>query len=431
MDGPAASSSPPTDFVTFGHYRVARRPDGGLDELGKGAMGVTYRAYDPRLRIPVALKVIAAAQVHDERARRRFEREASAAAQLDHPNIAGVKHLGEEGGEFFYAMAFVKGRPLSALLKEKGQLPLPVALALMAQVAAALAAAHRRELIHRDLKPANLMLLEGDAVDHEDERTAAAGGRQVKVIDFGLARTFGQSRLEDSLASHSASVAGFTGTPAYASPEQCAGAADLDGRSDLYSLGIILWQCLTGQLPFRAEPLRLLALHQTKPPPMEQLAAYPPAIVELLAGLLEKDPADRCPATAGELRDRLDALRRALAPTVDPRPSPVVPLPPFEDLAATRAPLDEEDTIRAPPVSQLMTAPPPAGGRRWLLWLGVAAGAVRCPSRCGRFGRAHRWQLKLSLHLQAGPAPRHSRNPAPRLNQLYQRRSYQLRHHGP
>ena len=307
------SDVPSSETASFGHYRVTRRADGALEELGRGGMGVTYRALDPGLRIPVALKVIGAAYVHDTDARRRFQREASAAAQLRHPNVASVLHLGEQGDEFFYAMEFVAGRSLLALLKEERILPVPIALALMAQVAAALAAAHKHELIHRDLKPGNLMLLEGNALDHEDERTAAAGGRQVKVIDFGLARSFGQTRLEDSLASVTGALPGFMGTPSYSSPEQCAGSDDLDGRSDLYSLGIVLWQCVAGRLPFSGTSAYVLGMHQYQALPMDHLTGLPAGVVELLTGLLEKSPAARRPRTAAELRDALDALRHSLA----------------------------------------------------------------------------------------------------------------------
>ncbi|MBS0660029.1 MAG: serine/threonine protein kinase [Verrucomicrobia bacterium] len=339
MDGSdpnLASASETTDSVRFGHFRVARRSDGSLEELGRGAMGVTYKAVDDGLRITVALKVIASDYVNDELARRRFQREARAAAQLRHPNVASVLHLGEEGGEFFYAMEFVVGRPLSAMLRETPVLEPRLALALMAQVAAALAAAHKRELIHRDLKPANLMLLEGEAIDHEDERSKAAGDRQVKVIDFGLARSFGQTRLEDTLASLTTASTSFTGTPAYASPEQCAGDRDLDGRSDLYSLGIILWQILTGRLPFTGTLSQVIGKHQFQAPPFEELARQPREIVELLRGLLEKDPEHRTPARAADLRDELDRIRRDLEVRAGlPQPPPLPPSPASEGPATT------------------------------------------------------------------------------------------------
>ncbi len=372
MDDPAPTSPPAAaDSVRFGHFRVARRPDGSLEELGRGAMGVTYRATDDGLRIAVALKVIAADYVNDEQARRRFQREARAAAQLRHPNVASVLHLGEEGGEFFYAMEFVVGRPLSAILKETPIVPAGTALALIAQVAAALAAAHKREIIHRDLKPANLMLLEGEAIEHEDERTIAAGHRQIKVIDFGLARSFGQAHAEDSLASHTAAVAGgFTGTPAYASPEQCAGAKDMDGRSDLYSLGVILWQLLTGRLLFTGTFSQVIGKHQFQAPPFEQLADQPPGIVTLFRGLLAKEPEDRIPTRAGDLRDELDRLRRELSGSASPSPAESAPVAePAPPIAAAPPALPVSATSRvgaplpAPVEESSVTMDLPAGGR--------------------------------------------------------------------
>ena len=281
---------------------------------GGGAMGVTYRAFDTSLRTEVALKVIRAEQVANEDTRRRFQREARAAAKIRHPNVASVLYLGEQGEEFFYAMEFIAGRTLAELLKETaGPLPPVVAVALAAQAAAALNAAHKHAVVHRDLKPGNLMLLEGGALDHEDERTTAAGNRLLKVIDFGLARSFGEHRQEESFVTQA--FDGFVGTPAYASPEQCVGGSDLDGRSDLYSLGVILWQMLAGRLPFAGGVVEVLGKHQFQPPPAAQLAHVPAPVVALVTGLLAKDPAERQPQTAGELRTALDRCLRELTGT--------------------------------------------------------------------------------------------------------------------
>ena len=308
----SAADSASSELAVLGPYRMERRKDGSLDELGCGAMGVTYRALDLGLRLPVALKVISPKHVQDENSRRRFRREARAAAAVRHANIARALHFGEQGGRFFYAMDLVAGRSLRELLTTSGSLPIPVSLALMAQLAAALSAAHRQGLLHRDLKPANLMLLEGMNVEEEDERTAAAGGRQLKVIDFGLARSFGERLPEESTVTTAGQEGAFLGTPEYASPEQCAGEHAIDGRADLYSLAVILWRCCVGRLPFRGTSFQLQAMHQQKAPPAEELEALPPAVAELLLGLLEKDPAKRRPQSALELARRLDELRREL-----------------------------------------------------------------------------------------------------------------------
>ena len=328
-DIPAQAPPSPDEGAPFGHFVVPRRADGSLWELGRGAMGVTYRAFDTSLRIEVALKVITGDRVQESDVRRRFQREARAAARIRHPNIASVLYLGEQGGEFFYAMEFIAGRSVDCLLKDNGlPLPITVAVALAAQAAAALNAAHRREVVHRDLKPANLMLLEGEATDHEDERIAAAEGRQLKMIDFGLARSFGLGRKEDSLVTQN--LSGFIGTPAYASPEQCIGDGDLDGRADLYSLGIILWQMLTGALPFTGRVVEVLGKHQFQPPPLDRLvkAGVPGELIEVLRGLLIKDPAERQPQTAGELRTILDNLLRTFVSSASvPAGAAVLPTP--------------------------------------------------------------------------------------------------------
>ncbi len=182
---PLQNGAVPEAELAFGHFLVPRRADGSLWELGRGAMGVTYRAFDTSLQTEVALKVIRADRVSEDVARRRFQREARSAAKVRHPNIASVLYLGEQGGEFYYAMEFVPGQSLADLLREtNGPLPPAVAVALAAQAAAALNAAHKKELIHRDLKPQNLMLLEGEHLDHADERTRAAGDRLLEGDRF-------------------------------------------------------------------------------------------------------------------------------------------------------------------------------------------------------------------------------------------------------
>jgi serine/threonine protein kinase/nitrous oxidase accessory protein NosD len=331
------TDEPEKEGMLFGHFVVPRRADGSLWELGRGAMGVTYRAFDTSLRIDVALKVIAASRVEEIEVRRRFQREARAAAKIHHPNVASALYLGEQGGEFFYAMEFIPGRSLEAFLKEQAHPLSPaVAAALAAQAAAGLNAAHKREVVHRDLKPANLMLLEGDALDHEDERTAAAGNRQLKIIDFGLARSVSAGRDDESLVTQT--VAGFIGTPAYASPEQCSGESDLDGRADLYSLGVILWQMLVGSLPFSGRVAEVIGKHQFQPPPFHRLdeAMVPAALVSVLQGLLTKAPDERQPQTAAALRSLLDRILRGLVSGTEVPASPAeAGVPPVESLGRT------------------------------------------------------------------------------------------------
>jgi hypothetical protein len=161
----------------FGHYEILTGPDGRPKELGRGAMGITFRAVDLNLRIPVALKVLNLRLLQEEPARRRFLREARSAATVRHPNVASVYHLGSRGSEIFYAMEFVQGETLESLLDRTGRLEVNLALEIAAQVTAGLAAVHRQDLIHRDIKPANIMV----GFDEANRVTA-------KIIDLGLAK---------------------------------------------------------------------------------------------------------------------------------------------------------------------------------------------------------------------------------------------------
>ena len=198
-----------------------------------GAMGVTYKAEDTNLHKPVALKVINSLFLNNQTARERFIREARAAASLSHRNVATVYHLGHDEQSFFYAMEFIDGATVESVVVQHGPQPWPIALRHMLQVTRALMAAHDKYLVHRDIKPANLMLVTEAG---EDELV-------VKVIDFGLAK----SLVEVGGSMVNISGSGFVGTPLYASPEQCEEIAP-DIRSDIYSLGVVLWYALTGKL---------------------------------------------------------------------------------------------------------------------------------------------------------------------------------------
>ena len=288
------------DTETFQHYQVLRRPDGSLWELGRGAMGVTYKAFDTLLRFHVALKVINAAYLDSDMARQRFLREARAAAGLNHENFATVYHLGEVGGNYFYSMEFIDGESLEAFVRRHVTLAPALALDITRQVASALRAASRVGLVHRDIKPANLMLQWQEEEDEEQEI-------QVKVIDFGLAK---MTRKDGSEASATITVAGFVGTPHFASPEQLE-EKELDGRSDIYSLGVTLWYMLTGRPPFGGSMAQIMSQHLSRQPPFEQLAGTPAVVVRLLERMLEKDPARR-PQSATELRREIDAAASTL-----------------------------------------------------------------------------------------------------------------------
>jgi serine/threonine protein kinase len=205
----------------FDHYELVAGEGGAPVELGRGAMGVTYKAFDINLHCPVTLKVISERYLGDESARLRFLREARAAASVHHPNVASVFHLGRTGQDYFYAMEFVEGETLEKLIKRSGRLEVKLALEIATEVAAGLAAVHEQNLVHRDIKPTNIMV-----------RLKEKGSVTAKIIDLGLAKTLDESASEARISSPGA----FVGKPEFASPEQFGGVG-VDIRSDLYSLG--------------------------------------------------------------------------------------------------------------------------------------------------------------------------------------------------
>ena len=261
----------------FEHYELVIDKDRKPVELGRGAMGVTYKAFDVELRCPVTLKVINERYLGDESARLRFLREARAAAKVRHSNVASVLHLGRTRTGYFYAMEFVEGETVEHLIKRSGGLEVNLALEIVTQVAAGLVAIHKQKLVHRDIKPSNIMvnLEEGGAVT-------------AKIIDLGLAKAVNEAGSQTAIST----PGGFAGTPEFASPEQFAG-VQVDIRSDLYSLGVTLWEMVTGKTPFRGTPAEVMHQHQHAALPIEQLEGVPQPIVVLLEMLLDKDPRRR------------------------------------------------------------------------------------------------------------------------------------------
>jgi serine/threonine protein kinase/Tfp pilus assembly protein PilF len=275
----------------FENYEVMLDQDGKPIELGRGAMGITYKAFDNDLRFPVTLKIISEKFVGDESARLRFLREARAAAKVRHPNVASVFHLGRSGDGYFYVMEFVEGETLESLIKRSGRLEVKLALEITSQVAAGLEAVHEQKLVHRDIKPANIIVSLRD-----DGRVTA------KIIDLGLAKGVTESAISTTGA--------FAGTPAFASPEQFAGLG-LDIRSDLYSLGVTLWEMLAGRVPFSGSATEVIDQHQHSPLPLEQLKGLPQPLAVLLEVLLEKDPAQRV-QSPGELLKAIELVAAAV-----------------------------------------------------------------------------------------------------------------------
>jgi serine/threonine protein kinase len=242
----------------FEHYELVLGEDGKPVELGRGAMGVTYKAFDVDLRCPVTLKVISEKYLGDESARLRFLREARAAASVRHQNVASVLHLGRTDENFFYAMEFVEGETLESFIKRSHRLEVKLALEVAMQVTAGLAAVHKQKLVHRDIKPSNIMvsLEEGGAVT-------------AKIIDLGLAKGVNEEGSQTVISM----PGGFVGTPDFASPEQFAG-VQVDIRSDLYSLGATLWKMLTGRTPFRGTSAELMYRHCMRPWRFESWTKY-------------------------------------------------------------------------------------------------------------------------------------------------------------
>ncbi|MFJ7207046.1 protein kinase [Streptomyces sp. NPDC098789] len=272
-----------------------------IEELiGEGGMAAVHRARDTALDRPVAVKTMNAAVAADASSRERFRREARAVAAISHAGVVAVHDVGEEelpqGRVPYIVMEYVEGRTLGHWVPDvPGGLPLADALGLVSAVLAALAASHARGMVHRDIKPANVMV----GVDGS-----------VKVMDFGIARALDQQAT-------ALTGTGFTvGTPHYMSPEQFEPGRPVDGRSDLYAVGIVLFQLLTGAVPFDADSgFRIGYQHVTAVPPAlaDMDAHQPPEVEALIARALAKDPADRFP-DADAMREEVDRIReRAVA----------------------------------------------------------------------------------------------------------------------
>jgi serine/threonine protein kinase/tetratricopeptide (TPR) repeat protein len=298
----------------FGIYEIDCHADGTLCELGRGAMGVTYRATDTSLQRKVALKIIKTdIAERSADARERFVREARAAAALRHEHIATVYQFGMrlETGQYFYAMELIEGETLDDRVHRAGPLDARTTIGIAQQVTSALAAAEKHGLVHRDLKPANLMLINADdpeVIGSDSPRSRRSRIRAlrksgipvVKIIDFGLAKAFHTAADPKSLTHDR-----FVGTPAFASPEQFDHSA-LDVRSDIYSLGETLWFALTGKPPFAGQTLNEIHRAQkSNALPVEQLKAahVPHRLKSLVESMLAFEPASR-PGTR-ELAARL------------------------------------------------------------------------------------------------------------------------------
>jgi urea transport system substrate-binding protein len=320
----------PAEQGRIGNYRVLR-------VLGSGGMGFVLRAEDMDLERPVALKVMRPDIARDPAARQRFLREARAAAALKHDHVVTIYQVGQEKEVPFLAMELLEGESLEARLVREGKLPVADVLRIGREIAAGLAAAHEHRLIHRDIKPANIWL--------------EAGTGRVKILDFGLARAAGSR-------SDLTQTGNVVGTPEFMSPEQARG-VDVDARSDLFSLGSVLYALCTGVKPFQGHSAMavLTALAVDTPPSVrDRNPDVPPALAELVERLLAKDPAQR-PASAVEVEHALAAIVAGA-----PAASGIRPLLPTRAVAACPTPARAQPTPSLP--------------RRRRLVLGVAGGVL-------------------------------------------------------
>ncbi|HET7613651.1 MAG TPA: serine/threonine-protein kinase [Gemmatimonadaceae bacterium] len=276
------------------------------DEVGRGGMGIVYCARDRRLKREIAIKVLPPELSFRADIRQRFLREAETAAQLNHPNIVPIYTVEEKDNLVYFVMAYIKGDNLGVRLQQHGPMPPVEVRRVLREVADALAYAHNRNVIHRDIKPDNIII---------DEETGRA-----MVTDFGIARA-----LTDTGDSRLTATGMAIGTPAYMSPEQSAGDKAIDGRSDLYSLGVVGYQMLCGQTPFVASntPSMLVKHLSERPIPVdERWPDLPPDLSRAVMMCLEKDPADRFPNAAAFAQ----ALSGGAMPTLATRAQPAAPL---------------------------------------------------------------------------------------------------------
>ncbi|MFE3602418.1 protein kinase [Streptomyces sp. NPDC059142] len=379
-----------------GRYRIE-------EQVGQGGMAAVHKAHDTALDRTVAVKSMLAALAYDERCRARFRREAQAVAGLSHPCVVAVHDTGEERFEDgrtapYLVMEFVRGETLSALLARSsatgGGLPLDRALELTAEVLSALTASHAAGIVHRDIKPSNVIVTDAGAL---------------KVMDFGIARALDVSGPERTALT----ATGMTpGTPQYMSPEQFEGRRPVDGRSDLYAVGVVLFQLITGELPFDGDSFISLGyLHVTTAAPTLASAGVPvPAGVEaLVARALEKNPDDRF-QDAHEMRARIEYLRErvhgAATITAAARPAPrppaavATPHPVLPPLPPTPPPTPPSPSPVAAHAYRSGPGRPPAHGVR------AVPDPVRAPAdnkaRAARLRRAY-GLLAPAVMLQAFP----------------------------
>ena len=352
--------------VVGGRYEV-------VETLGKGGMGIVYKAHDRTLDETVALKVLRPDVAQSPDLARRFRAEIKLARKVGHRNVCRIFEYGEEGGFRYISMEFIDGVDLKQVLRLRGALPPEEAYEVAIQVTQGLGAIHDLGIIHRDLKTSNLMI---------DSRGV------VRLMDFGIAKEVGGDTTGATATGH------IVGTPEYMSPEQAKG-DKVDVRSDIYSLGVLIFEVFTGQVPFRADtPLATILKHLHDPPPLEDPGRLPAELVPVLRRALAKEPAERY-ASTDEIGSALGAARstafpgsptvqltatQRLAKSAQETGRPTTPTPtrlprvPFSTPAPASAPTVVGPQPAPPPPTQIMVTPPPAPAP-------VQVQARRAPSR--------------------------------------------------
>lgn len=329
----------------IGRYKI-------LERVGKGGMGVLYRGVDPVLDREVAIKVMLMDFSDDtEQMRPRFYREAQAAARLQHPNIVTIFEFAEDHNSPYIVMEFLRGTPLDARMASPLPLTLDEKISIVAQLCSALNYAHAQGIVHRDIKPANLFLLPDGSV---------------KLLDFGVAR------LTSSTLTKQGDV---IGSVSYMSPEQVSGTDSIDGRSDIFSAGIVLYELLTGRKPFRGDTPTgtIVQILRQDPPPLETLVpGLPPQLVTAVTRAMAKEPEDRY-ATAGEFARDLQLIRRTLQTADDVSALDETRFASPAELAVLQQQLTKDAAAKSPTTTITTHAP---AARRWAIPLGIAAVVV-------------------------------------------------------
>ncbi len=360
-----------------GKYRVE-------ETISEGGMGTVYRGTHILIDKTVAIKVLHPALAADDKIVARFSREAKAASRISHPHALNVTDFGEsENGVVFLVMEHLRGKTLKEVIQSGGAMPLPRIVGIMRQVGGALDAAHAEGVVHRDLKSDNIMLVD-----------ASGDGDWAKVLDFGIAKIQEPVGQDPALTAPNLII----GTPQYMSPEQCSQASEIDARSDVYSLGVILFEMLVGHVPFKGEsPTAIMMKHLQEPPPsaLDERKDLPPAVGRVVARAMAKRPEDRY-QSAGELVEALSlavnegpaaaltdagpaaadrSTKRIVVPTDPNMPSRGTTNEGYDETTVIRPRPDQAGAVAAQ-AAYSQTGPPPESFNPWRIIIPAAAGLL-------------------------------------------------------